>query len=306
MESVHGFFCFRFISDGRLTMTTRKEVMDIKGMSEAKVEKVLEAAQKLTGPKFLTGLEFLNKRKDVIRLSTGSTALDALLGGGVETMAITEVFGEFRCGKTQLAHTLCVTCQLPLSEGGGAGRACFIDTEGTFRPEKILEIAARFGVDPQEALDNISYCRVFNHEQQMELIPIVAAMFAEQCYRLLVIDSISATFRVDFSGRGELAERQQKLGKHLSSLTKLAEEFNVAVYISNQVISDPSGGMGTFVVDPKKPAGGHVMAHASQWRIYLRKGRGEVRIAKIYDSPSVAETECSFQLSNGGIVDAKD
>jgi meiotic recombination protein DMC1 len=162
-------------------------------------------------------------------------------------------------------------------------------------------------LDPQAVLDNVLVARVFNHEQQIALVPEIAALFATGEYRLLVIDSITATFRVDFSGRGELSERQQKLGKYLSSLIKIAEEFNAVVFITNQVQSDPSGGVGaSFVQDPKKPVGGHVLAHASTWRLYLRKGRGEQRIAKIYDSPSMPEAECTYQLSNGGIIDAKD
>jgi len=181
----------------------------------------------------------------------------------------------------------------------------FIDTEGTFRPERIGPIAERYGLDKDATLDNIIYARAFTHEHQMELIIEVAAKMVEDHFRLLIIDSIIALFRVDYSGRGELAERQQKLGKMLNRLTKVAEEFNVAVVITNQVSADPGGGA-MFVADAKKPVGGHVLAHASCHRLFLRKGRGEQRICKIYDSPNLPEAEAVYQISEGGIIDAKD
>ncbi|KAL6078985.1 Meiotic recombination protein DMC1 B [Balamuthia mandrillaris] len=288
-----------------ILMNTKKFLCSIKGISEAKCDKIVEAASKLQFSSFMTGTEYLSKRKDVIRITTGSAQLDTLLKGGIETMSITEVFGEFRTGKTQLCHTLCVTTQLPRSMNGGNGKVAYIDTEGTFRPDRIGPIAERFGLDPNAALDNIVFARAFTHEHQTELITQIAAKMVEDQYRLLIIDSITALFRVDFSGRGELAERQQKLGRMLSKLMKVAEEFNVAVFITNQVVSDPGGGA-MFVADAKKPVGGHVLAHASTTRLYLRKGRGEQRICKIYDSPCLPEAECIYQISDQGIIDAKD
>lgn len=235
--------------------------------------------------------------------------------------SITEVFGEFRTGKTQLSHTLCVTAQLPLQMKGGNGKVVYIDTEGTFRPERIISIAARFGVDHQAVLENLVVARAYTHEQQMQLLTGVGAMMVTENFALVIVDSCTALFRVDFSGRGELAERQQKLGRFLSGLMKcknmmllrcscvdhclsllcvwlcvfmrceiVAEEFNVACFITNQVCADPSGGA-VFVQDPKKPIGGHILAHASTTRLFLRKGRGEQRICKIYDSPSLPEAE---------------
>ncbi|KAG0364439.1 Meiotic recombination protein dmc1 [Gamsiella multidivaricata] len=274
-----------------------------------KVDKLKEAAAKLQSASFITGLEYSVLRKKVIVISTGAKQLDELLGGkllgGIQTMAITEAFGEFRTGKTQIAHTLCVMAQLPAAMGGGNGKAAYIDTEGTFRHGRIKAIADRFGIDAEAALENILVARAYNSEHQMDLITEVAARFAEEkgIFRLLVIDSIIALFRTDFCGRGELSERQQKLNQMLSRLTKIAEEFNVAIYLTNQVQSDPGATM-TFVADPKKPVGGHIMAHASTTRLYLRKGRGEERIAKVYDSPDVPEAEAPYVISAGGIVDA--
>jgi len=286
-------------------MRTKKDLCAIKGISEAKVEKIVEAAAKIHSCSFITGGAYLQKRKEVIKLTTGSKALDDLLGGGIESMSITEVFGEFRTGKTQLCHTLAVTAQLPRHLGGGNGKVAFIDTEGTFRPERTHAIAERFGLDKEATLDNIIYARAYNHEHQLNLILEVAARMVEEHYALLIVDSITALFRVDFSGRGELAERQQKLGKVLSMLQKISEEFNVAVFYTNQVVSDPGGGA-VFISDPKKPIGGHVLAHASTTRLSLRKGRGEQRICKIYDSPCLPEAEAIYQIAESGIIDAKD
>jgi meiotic recombination protein DMC1 len=194
---------------------------------------------------------------------------------------------------------------MPRAQGGGNGKVAFLDTEGTFRPERIQKICERYGLDSEVVLDNILYARIYNHDMQMQILTPLVAKMVEEKFSLIIVDSIMALFRVDFSGRGELAERQQKLGKLLAQLTKIAEQFNVAVFITNQVTADPGGGS-TFMADPKKPVGGHILAHASTTRLYLRKGRGEQRICKIFDSPSVPEAEAIYSLSDGGITDAKD
>ena len=286
-------------------MQCKKDLVNIKGLSDAKIDKIIDAARKISEASFVTGSVCLEQRKKVCKITTGSRALDQLLGGGMESMSITEAFGEFRTGKTQLAHTLCVTCQLPTRLGGANGKAIYVDTEATFRPERIHSIALHNNLDPALALDNIVVARAFTHEHQAYLLSQVAAKMAEDQFSLLVVDSITALFRVDFSGRGELAERQQKLAKMLSQLIKIAEEFNVVVYITNQVVADP-GGASMFVADPKKPVGGNILAHASTTRLSLRKGRGDQRICKIYDSPSLPEVECVFSISEQGIVDARE
>ncbi|XP_073182596.1 meiotic recombination protein DMC1/LIM15 homolog isoform X1 [Lepidochelys kempii] len=273
-----------------IQMTTRRALCNVKGLSEAKVDKIKEAANKLIEPGFLTAFEYSEKRKMVFHITTGSQEFDKLLGGGIESMAITEAFGEFRTGKTQLAHTLCVTTQLPGADRYTGGKIIFIDTENTFRPDRLRDIADRFNVDHDAVLDNVLYARAYTSEHQMELLDYVAAKFHEEAgiFKLLIIDSIMALFRVDFSGRGELAERQQKLAQMLSRLQKISEEYNVAVFVTNQMTADPGATM-TFQADPKKPIGGHILAHASTTRISLRKGRGELRIAKIYDSEANAK-----------------
>ncbi|XP_071398904.1 meiotic recombination protein DMC1/LIM15 homolog [Centroberyx affinis] len=294
-----------------IQMTTRRALCNIKGLSEAKVEKIKEAAGKMLTNGFQTAFEYSTKRKQVFHITTGSQEFDKLMGGGVESMAITEAFGEFRTGKTQISHTLCVTSQLPGEDGYSGGKVIFIDTENTFRPDRLREIADRFNVDHDAVLDNVLYARAYTsttlQRHQMELLDFVAAKFHEEggVFKLLIIDSIMALFRVDFSGRGELAERQQKLAQMLSRLQKISEEYNVAVFITNQMTADPGAGM-TFQADPKKPIGGHILAHASTTRISLRKGRGEIRIAKIFDSPDMPENEATFAITGGGVADAKE
>ncbi|XP_004364475.2 HsLim15 [Capsaspora owczarzaki ATCC 30864] len=288
-------------------MATKKTLCNIKGISEAKMDKMKEAVAKMGDAGFMTAMEYSVKRQMVFRISTGSAELSKLLGGGIESMAITEIFGEFRTGKTQICHTLCVTTQLPVEVGGACGKVAFIDTEGTFRPDRLGPIADRFGLDRNAVLENVMFARAYNSEHQMDLINQCAAKFAEEkgVYRLLIVDSVMAMFRVDFSGRGELAERQQRLGQMLSRLMKIAEEFNVAVVITNQMTADPGAGL-TFVPDPKKPIGGNIIAHASTTRLYLRKGRAETRVCKIYDSPNLPESEAMFAISEGGIIDGKE
>ncbi|EHK99937.1 putative Meiotic recombination protein DMC1 [Glarea lozoyensis 74030] len=234
-----------------LVSCTTKRLLKIKGFSDIKVEKIKEAAKKMA------------------------------------TMSISEVYGEFRCGKTQLAHTMAVIAQLPKEMGGAEGKVAYIDTEGTFRPERIMEIAERFGVDPDQACENIAYARAQNSEMQTELLESLAANFATNEYRLLIIDSVMALYRTDYSGRGELSERQQVLGSFLRRATQMAEEFNLAVLMTNQVMSDPGASALFAGADGRKPVGGHILAHASTTRLLLRKGRGEERVAKIVDSPGI-------------------
>jgi DNA repair protein RAD51 len=195
-----------------------------------------------------------------------------------------------------------VTCQLPLDNGGGEGKALYIDTEGTFRPERLLAIAERYGLEGPDVLDNIAYARAYNSDHQNRLLIQASAMMAESRYAVLIVDSATALYRTDFSGRGELSARQMHLAQFLRSLTRLADEFGVAVVITNQVVAQVDGAS-MFAADPKKPIGGNIMAHASTTRLYLRKGRGDMRICKIYDSPCLAEAEAPFRIAPEGICD---
>lgn len=283
----------------------KKSLITIKGISEAKADKLLAEASKLVPMGFTTATEFHQKRSEIIQLTTGSKELDRLLGGGIETGSITEMFGEFRTGKTQICHTLAVTCQLPIDMNGGEGKCLYIDTEGTFRPERLLAVAERYKLTPSDVLDNVAYARAYNTDHQTQLLVTASAMMAESRYALLIVDSAMALYRTDYSGRGELSARQMHLARFLRMLLRLADEFGVAVVITNQVVAQVDGAA-LFAADPKKPIGGNIMAHASTTRLYLRKGRGETRICKIYDSPCLPEAEAMFAINADGIGDAKE
>jgi len=286
--------------------TPKKQLLQIKGISEAKCDKILAEASKLVPMGFTTASEFNQRRSEIIYITTGSNELNKLLGGGFETGSITEIFGEFRTGKTQLCHTLAVTCQLPIDQGGGEGKCLYIDTEGTFRPERLLAVAQRYGLNGQEVLDNVAYARAYNTDHQSALLIQASAMMAESRYSLLIVDSATSLYRTDYSGRGELSARQMHLARFLRNLLRLADEFGVAVVVTNQVVAQVDGAQSMFNADPKKPIGGHIMAHASTTRLYLRKGRGESRICKIYDSPCLPEAEAVFGIFGDGIGDAKE
>uniref|UniRef100_A0A3Q1LTI3 RAD51 recombinase n=2 Tax=Bovidae TaxID=9895 RepID=A0A3Q1LTI3_BOVIN len=258
----------------------KKELINIKGISEAKADKILTEAAKLVPMGFTTATEFHQRRSEIIQITTGSKELDKLLQGGIETGSITEMFGEFRTGKTQICHTLAVTCQLPIDRGGGEGKAMYIDTEGTFRPERLLAVAERYGLSGSDVLDNVAYARGFNTDHQTQLLYQASAMMVESRY-------------VDFS--------HSLLCGGWSGSSK----FGVAVVITNQVVAQVDGAA-MFAADPKKPIGGNIIAHASTTRLYLRKGRGETRICKIYDSPCLPEAEAMFAINADGVGDAKD
>ncbi|XP_050070475.1 DNA repair protein RAD51 homolog A [Anopheles maculipalpis] len=285
--------------------TPKKHLLAIKGISEAKADKILQEASKHVPMGFTTATEYHQKRSEIIQLTTGSKELDKLLGGGIETGSITEVFGEFRTGKTQLCHTLAVTCQLPVSQNGGEGKCMYIDTEGTFRPERLAATAERYKLVGSDVLDNVAYARAYNTDHQMQLLVQGSAMMAESRYALIIVDSATSLFRTDYSGRGELAARQTHLAKFMRMLLRMADEFGVAVLITNQVVAQVDGAA-MFNPDPKKPIGGNIIAHASTTRLYLRKGRGEARICKIYDSPCLAEGEATFAINPDGIGDVKE
>lgn len=280
----------------------KKLLCQIKGLSEAKVEKMHAAAGKMVQMTFSSASDFYIKRKEVLFISTGSKELDKLLGGGIETGSITELFGEFRTGKSQLCHTLSVICQLPIELGGVEGKAMYIDTEGTFRPERLLDIGERFKLQGDEMLDNVTFARAYNTDHQMKLMQDAACLMSQERYGILVVDSSTALYRTDYSGRGELSARQIHLGQFLRMLQRLADEFGVAVVITNQVVAnvDASAMFG----ESKKPIGGNIMAHASTTRLSLRKGRGENRVCKVYDSPILPEGEATFSITSGGVDDA--
>jgi len=286
-----------------IAFTPKKMLIGVKGISEAKADKILAVAAEMVPMGFTTATEYHARRQELAQITTGSNALDNVLGGGIETGSITEIYGEFRTGKSQICHQLAVTCQLPADMKGGEGKAMFIDTEGTFRPARILAVAERYGLNGEEVLDNIAYARAYNADHQANLLINAAAMMAESRFSLIVVDSVTGLYRTDFSGRGELSARQMHLAKFLRQLMRLADEFGVAVVVTNQVVASVDNMPGA-APDAKKPIGGNIMAHASTTRVALRKGRGPERIAKIVDSPCLPELEGKFQINQSGICDA--
>jgi len=296
----HGIHCVESIA----FMPMRK-LMEVKGIGDQKAQRVMAAARQIVPMGMVSAAQMLHIRRQMVMLTTGSTQLDRLLGGGIETGQITEVFGEFRCGKTQLCHTLCVACQMPTENGGAESKALYIDTEGTFRPERLISIASRYGLNEEDVLENVTYARAYNAEHQEKLLAEVGGVFCESRYALLVVDSATGLFRTDYIGRNELAERQQSLNRFLRKLQCIANEHGVAVVITNQVQATPGGGPGAHMGPQIAPIGGHVISHASQTRLYFRKGKGETRVCKVYDSPSLPEGEAMFAIGTGGIVDAE-
>lgn len=283
------------------------ELMALGNLGEKLSGKLIQAARDALGFGFVTADIILESRRNMLRATTGTDALDDLLNGGIETGSITELYGEFRTGKTQLAHQLCVTCQLPPALGGfnvdeeNPISCVYIDTEGTFRPERIVAMANRYGNDlnVQTALKHILHGRAYSSDHQMVLVENVIRDAQAKNTKLLIVDSLISHFRAEFVGRETLAARQQKLNQHLHSLLKLAEMSNVAVIVTNQVHSQPD----MFFGDPTMPVGGHVLAHVSHTRIYLRKSKGERRIARVVDSPLLPECETVFAITENGIVD---
>ena len=247
---------------------------------------------------FVSASIALEKRQSMTKCTTGSQNLNDLLKGGIETQALTEFYGEFGAGKSQICHTLCVTSQLPIEEGGLGGNALYIDTEGTFRPERLQQIAEGRGLDSGQILNNIIFSKVYN-SSHLELITKSLGKYIEKNnVKLLIIDSIISLHRAEFIGRGTLADRQQKLNGIVHRLLRIAEIHNIAVVVTNQVQSTPDA----FFGDPTKPAGGHVIGHSSTYRIYLKKS-GQERTATMVDSPSHPYGQTRFSLTEKGIAD---
>ncbi len=272
-------------------------------LSELTAAKIIQAAREKLEMGFETAEALLEKRKDIGYISTGSSNLDKLLGGrGVQTQAITEAHGPFGSGKSQLGFTLSVNVQLPedAETPGLNGKVAFIDTENTFRPERVAQIAKIRGLDPKEVLQNVFVARAFNSDHQMLLAEKVSDLLRDgEDIRLIVVDSLTSHFRAEYVGRGTLAGRQQKLNKHLHLLQKMADQYNLAVYVTNQVMARPDAFFGPAM----QAVGGNVLAHASTYRLFFRKSKGNKRIARLIDSPDLPEAETVFALTERGIDD---
>lgn len=284
----------------QIAVASPAELSDAADIGEAIASKIIRGARskaKIGG--FEKGSDLFEKRKKVGRLTTGSKVFDELVGGGFETQSIIELFGEYASAKTQIAHQLCVTCQLPKEKGGLKSPAIFIDTENTFRPERIIQMSEGYGLDSKKVLDNIHVARAYNSNHQMLLLEKVNEMSKKLKPGLLVVDSLTAHFRAEYIGRGALANRQQKLNQHMHELLRWSDLHNGVVCVTNQVSSKPD----TFFGDPTRPIGGHIVGHTATFRIYLRKSKGQKRIARLIDSPHLPEGEAVFNVVEHGIRD---
>ena len=248
---------------------------------------------------FETGADILERRKQVTKLTTGSKAFDELIGGGVESQSIMEFFGEFGSSKTQVCFQLAVNATLPEEKGGLDSDVIIIDSENTFRPERIIQMATYLGADPQETLRRIHVARAFNSQHQVLLVEKAMDLAKETKVRLLIVDSLTSHFRAEYVGRGALAERQQVLNRHMHDLLNFATLNNAAIVVTNQVAAKPDA----FFGDPTRPIGGHIVGHTATFRVYLRKGKAGKRIARLIDSPNLPEGEAVFMVTEDGIKD---
>lgn len=283
-----------------IAVMTPAALADAAELGESVSAKIIAGAKKMANiGGFLSGGALMERRREVLKLSSGVESLDTLMGGGFETQALIEVYGAFGSGKTQVAHQLAVNCTLPESKGGMDGDIFYIDTEDTFRPERIIQMSNALNLDPEVVLERIHVARAYNTAHQILLVEEIKRMGSGMNIKMIIVDSLTSHFRSEYIGRGMLADRQQKLNRHLKELKQLADVNNALILVTNQVHSKPDAMWG----DPTKPVGGHVLAHASTFRIYLRKAKAGRRIARLVDSPNLPDGECVFQVTEDGLCD---
>jgi len=283
------------------TATVRE--LEPAGIGEKKAFDVIRAARSSLSVSFIRADELLKMRQSVLRLTSGSKAIDEILGGGLETQTITEFYGEYGSGKSQLCHQMCVNVQLPTERGGLGGGALYVDTENTFRTERIVQMAQHLGLNPEEVVKNVIFAEAYTSDHQMFLLENADKVIKENNIRLIIVDSLTAHFRSEYLGREMLAERQQKLNKHMHRLIRLARAFNAVAVVTNQVMAKPD----VFFGDAVHPVGGHIVAHTSHTRVYLRKSaRGPTRIARLVSSPYLPEGERIFKVTENGVEDISE
>lgn len=285
-----------------LAIATIRELVAT-GIGEKQAAKMINEARDSITLTFLRADELLKMRENVARLTTGSKAMDELLGGGLETQTITEFYGEYGSGKSQVCHQLCVNVQLPVDRGGLEASALYIDTENTLRPERIVQMATHLGLDPQKTVRNIIYAEAYNSDHQILLLEKADAKIKENNIRLIIVDSLTGHFRSEYLGRETLAERQQKINKHMHRLIRLAQAFNAVAVVTNQVMAKPDAFFGEKV----EAVGGHIVGHTSHTRIFLRKASGgRVRIGRLVSSPYLPEGERVFKITEDGVEDISE
>jgi DNA repair protein RadA len=285
-----------------LAMATIRELEPV-GVSEKKALQVIQAARSSVGISFIRADQLLKQRQSVARLTTGSKVLDKLVDGGLETQTITEFYGEYGCGKSQFCHQLCVNVQLPIEKGGLNGGVLYIDTENTFRLERIVQMSTHLGLNPEEVVKNIIYAEAYTSDHQMFLLENADEIIKANNIKLIIIDSLTAHFRSEYIGRETLAIRQQRLNKHMHKLTSLSRAFNAVAVVTNQVMAKPD----QFFGDAIHPIGGNIVGHTSQTRIYLRRAsHGPIRIARLVSSPYLPEGEEILKVTENGIEDVSE
>jgi len=283
-----------------IAVESPKNLAEACEIGEAAAAKIIAAAKQAADVGgFEPGDVILERRQNLRKLTSCSKAFDELMGGGFETQAIVEFFGEFGSGKTQICFQLAVNAGMPFEKGGLEGEVIVIDTENTFRPERIVQIANAMELDPVETLRKIHVARAFNSSHQMLLVDKAMEMAKETKVSLMIVDSLTAHFRAEYVGRGALAERQQLLNKHMHDLLRFGDLNNAVIAVTNQVSAKPDA----FFGDPTRPIGGHIVGHAATYRLYLRKSKGGKRIARLIDSPNLPEAEAVFSVSEEGIRD---
>jgi DNA repair protein RadA len=273
------------------------------GIGGKKASEIIAAARSTMGLSFVRADELFKMRKSVLRLTSGNKGLDRLLAGGLETQTITEFYGEYGSGKSQMCHQLCVNVQLPPERGGLNGSALYVDTENTFRLERIVQMSKHLGLEPENVVKNIIYAEAYTSDHQMFLLENADEVIKSNNVKLIIVDSLTAHFRSEYIGREMLASRQQKLNKHMHKLIGLARAFNAVAVVTNQVMAKPD----IFFGDAVQPIGGHIVGHTSHTRLYLRRAaRGPIRIARLVSSPYLPEGEEILKVTENGIEDVSE
>ncbi|MFW9821601.1 MAG: DNA repair and recombination protein RadA [Candidatus Thorarchaeota archaeon] len=284
-----------------LAMSPGSVISDIDGLGDKTAKKLIWNARNALGMTDFTPAENIDENVEYI--TTGSSELNKILGGGFQTGKLTEVFGPFKSGKTNLAHTISVTCQLPERQGGINTSVAYIDTENTFSKEKIKRIAKRFGLNPKDILSRIYTARIYSSDHQIQMIQKAESLCKTRGVRLIIIDSLMALLRAEYVGIGQLAPRQALLNNIIHTLSRIAETYNCGVLLTNQVAVRM---MGMFSSDDA--IGGNIVAHGCHFRVMFKtKGFSSnnslKRRAIIVDAPDLPPNECEFFITPAGIAD---
>lgn len=284
-----------------LAMSPHSIVSNIDGLGEKSAKKLIWNARNALGMTVFTTASKIDDNVEYI--TTGSSELNRILGGGFQTGKLTEVYGPFKSGKTALAHTISVTVQLPEKKGGLNGAVAYIDTENTFSKEKIKRIAKRFGLNAKDVLSKIFHARIYSSDHQSQMIQKAETLCKSRGVRLIIVDSLMALLRAEYVGIGKLAPRQATLNSMIHGLSRIAETYNCAVLLTNQVAVKM---MGMFSSDDA--IGGNIVAHGCHFRVMFKtKGFSSnnslMRRAVIVDAPDLPPEECEFYITGAGVAD---